>query len=77
MTDIFSPAALAAAISKASETDDVQLPVGKTRAIVTSYDGKSVSAAYVQKLGDHWSLKSAIEWHGGEPQFGVQVHASW
>lgn len=77
MSDVFSPAALNAAIQKAVAADDTGLTSGNTRAFVTAFDGHSVSAAYVQKVGEHWTVKTAIDWHGGTPDVGVQVHASW
>ena len=77
MSDPFGPAALAQALKSAVSNDDTVLPYGKTHALVTMYDGESVSAAYVQKINDVWSFKTAVEWHGGEPQIGLQAHASW
>lgn len=73
----FTPQAIAAAVQAALNAEDVQIPDGKRHAIVTSYDGHSVRAAYAFKVGNVWSLSGDVEWHGGEPMIGIQAHASW
>ena len=77
MSDPFSPQNLAAAVQSTLNSSDVAIPDGKRHAIVTSYDGKTVQAAYAFRLGNAWTVAGNVEWHGGEPQLGVQVHASW
>lgn len=77
MPDLFSPQSIAAAVQSALGSSDVVIPDGKTHALVTSYDGHAVKAAIAWKVGNVWSVAGDIDWHGGEPQFGVQAHASW
>lgn len=73
----FSPSALAAAVARATAPDDTGLPADKHGSLVTYYDGHDVSAALVERINDVWTVKAAVDWHGGEPQVGVQAHASW
>lgn len=75
--DPFSPQSIAQAVSSALGTADVTIPDGKRGAILTSYDGKDVRAVMAMKLGNVWTIAGDVDWHGGEPQFGIQAHASW
>jgi len=77
MADPFSPQSIAAAVQSTLNAPDVVIPDGKSHAIVTSYDGKDVRAVYAFRLNKTWSVAGNVDWHGVEPQLGVQVHASW
>lgn len=73
----FSPQSIATAVQSALGAADVSIADGKRHAIVTSYDGQSVRAAYAFKVGNVWSIAGHVEWHGEKPSLGVQAHASW
>ena len=77
MATAFSPTAIAEAVRNVLNVDDPTLPLGKSHAFVTNYDGHSVRAAYAQRINDVWSVQATAEWHGGRPDAGVQVHATW
>lgn len=73
----FSPEGLADAVRRATASDDTGLAPDKHGAFVTYYDGHDVSAALVERINDVWTVKADADWHGGEPQLGIQAHASW
>lgn len=74
---MFAPDQLHDTIVKTLATQAIEIPPGKKAALVTSWNGPGtpIQAALVARVNDKWTVGSQVEWKGGQPSIGVQVHA--
>lgn len=75
---MFKPGELHDAIEKSLNEADI-VPLGKRGVVVTSWNGPGtpVQAVLATRVNNVWTLAATLDWKGGQPDIGVQAHATW